>query len=38
MQNTEKMKSGQMLGMPVVVNTEQRLHRLSVVRTAQEMG
>jgi len=27
-----------MLMMPVVVITEQRLHSLSVVRTAQEMG
>jgi hypothetical protein len=38
MQNTEKMKRFQMLRMPVVVNTEQRLHSLSVARTAQEMG
>jgi hypothetical protein len=37
MQNTEKIKNVQMLRMPVVVNTEQRLHILSVVRTAQEM-
>lgn len=37
-ENTQKIKSVKMLTIPLVVNTEQRLHSLSVVRTAQEMG
>ena len=38
MQNTEKIKSVHKLRKPVFVNTEHRLHSMSVVRTAQEMG